>query len=100
MAIDVQFFKNLPSSPGAYLMMDRKGKILYVGKAANLRSRVRSYFVRGGDERPRIKFLMDKVESIQTILTETEKEALILENNLIKQHRPKYNVNLRDDKSF
>ncbi len=100
MAVDEQFLKNLPGSPGAYLMMDRKGKVLYVGKAGNLKSRVRSYFVRGGDERPRIRFLMERVESIQTILTETEKEALILENNLIKQHHPKYNVNLRDDKSF
>lgn len=100
MAVDEQFLKNLPSSPGAYLMMDGKGKILYVGKAGNLRNRIRSYFVRGGDERPRIRFLMEKVESIQTILTDTEKEALILENNLIKQHRPRYNVNLRDDKSF
>jgi excinuclease ABC subunit C len=100
MAVEEQFLKNLPSSPGAYLMSDRKGKILYVGKAGNLKNRIRSYFVRGGDERPRIKFLMEQVENIQTILTETEKEALILENNLIKQHRPKYNVNLRDDKSF
>jgi excinuclease ABC subunit C len=100
MSVDEQFLKNLPNSPGAYLMMDRKGKVLYVGKAGNLRNRVRNYFVRGGDERPRIRFLMEKVESIRTILTETEKEALILENNLIKQHRPKYNVNLRDDKSF
>jgi excinuclease ABC subunit C len=61
---------------------------------------VRSYFVKGVDERPRIVFLMDQVRQVRTLLTETEKEALILENNLIKQHKPKYNVNLRDDKSF
>jgi len=100
MPIDEEFLKNLPTSPGVYLMSDRKGRVLYVGKAANLRNRVRSYFVRGGDERPAVRYLVPKVESIRTILTQTEKEALILENNLIKEHRPKYNVTLRDDKSF
>ncbi|MBI5250160.1 MAG: excinuclease ABC subunit UvrC [Desulfomonile tiedjei] len=99
MPVTDEFLKNLPSSPGAYMMLDRKGKVLYVGKAGNLRNRVRSYFT-GGDERPAIQYLMERVDSIRTILTETEKEALILENNLIKEHRPKYNVNLRDDKSF
>jgi len=81
-------------------MVDAHDQVLYVGKAGNLRNRVRSYFVKGGDDRPRIQYLMEKVEAIRTILTETEKEALIRENNLIKQHRPRYNVNLRDDKSF
>lgn len=100
MPIQEEFLKNLPLSPGVYLMMDRKGKVLYVGKAAQLRNRVRSYFVKGGDERPRIPHLIRRVESVRTILTETEKEALILENNLIKQHRPPFNVCLRDDKSF
>ncbi|HMK34350.1 MAG TPA: excinuclease ABC subunit UvrC [Desulfomonilaceae bacterium] len=100
MPVEESFLKNLPPSPGVYLMSDRKGKVLYVGKAGNLRNRVRSYFVSGGDERYRIQYLMQRVDSIRTILTENEKEALILENNLIKQHRPKYNVNLRDDKSF
>jgi len=73
---------------------------LYVGKAGNLRNRVRSYFVKGRDERPSIPHLIQRVDTIRTMLTDTEKEALILENNLIKQHRPRYNVNLRDDKSF
>ncbi|MDQ7781971.1 MAG: excinuclease ABC subunit UvrC [Desulfomonilaceae bacterium] len=100
MPVDEEFLKNLPVSPGVYLMTDRKGKVLYVGKAANLRNRVRSYFVRGGDERPRIPYLIKRVDGVRTISTETEKEALILENNLIKQHRPKFNVDLRDDKSF
>ncbi len=81
-------------------MIDSRGKVIYVGKAANLRNRVRSYFVKSGDDRLKIPILVSKVKSIQTILTETEKEALILENNLIKQHRPKFNVDLRDDKSF
>jgi excinuclease ABC subunit C len=100
MPVTEEFLKNLSTSPGVYLMTDRKGKILYVGKAGNLRNRVRSYFVKGGDERPTIRYLMERVDHIQTILTETEKEALILENNLIKQHKPTYNVDLRDDKSF
>jgi excinuclease ABC subunit C len=99
MPITEDHLKNLPSSPGVYLMMDHKGKVLYVGKAANLKNRVKSYF-NGTDERPSIQFLMARVDEIRTILTETEKEALILENNLIKEHRPKYNVDLRDDKSF
>lgn len=100
MPVDEQYLKNLPHSPGVYLMTDRKGRVLYVGKAGNLRNRVRSYFVKGGDERPKVHYLLKKVDTIRTILTQTEKEALILENNLIKQHRPPYNVDLRDDKSF
>ena len=89
MPVDEEFLKNLPTSPGVYLMADRRGKILYVGKAGNLKNRIRSYFVKGGDERPSIHYLMARVDTIRTILTETEKEALILENNLIKEHRPK-----------
>jgi excinuclease ABC subunit C len=100
MPVTEDFLKTLPTSPGVYLMTDRKGKVLYVGKAGNLRSRVRNYFVKGGDERPNVRYLMARVDHIRTILTETEKEALILENNLIKQHKPTYNVDLRDDKSF
>ncbi|MGO9121931.1 MAG: excinuclease ABC subunit UvrC [Desulfomonilaceae bacterium] len=100
MPIEEEILKNLPTGPGVYLMTDGKGNVLYVGKAGNLKNRVRSYFVKGGDERLKVRYLVDKVENIRTILTGTEKEALILENNLIKQHRPKYNVNLRDDKSF
>lgn len=100
MPVTEDFLADLPTSPGVYLMQDAKGTVLYVGKAANLKNRVRSYFIKGGDERPRILYLVDKIDSIRTILTDTEKEALILENNLIKQYRPKYNVDLRDDKSF
>ncbi len=100
MPVTEDFLKNLPHSPGVYMMLEKRGKVLYVGKASSLRNRVRSYFVRHGDDRPSIPFLMKRVDSIRTILTETEKEALILENNLIKQHRPRFNVNLRDDKSF
>ncbi len=100
MAIDEQFLNTLPTSPGVYIMEDARGTVLYVGKAGNLRSRVKNYFTPGADERPSVKFLVQKIHTIRTILTDTEKEALILENNLIKEHRPRYNVRLRDDKSF
>ncbi len=100
MPINEKFLQTLPASPGVYLMEDRNTKILYVGKAGNLRNRVRNYFSKSGDERIKVRFMMARVENIRIILTQTEKEALILENNLIKEHRPRYNVNLRDDKSF
>ncbi|MCX5872165.1 MAG: excinuclease ABC subunit UvrC [Deltaproteobacteria bacterium] len=100
MSIDETFLKNLPTGPGVYIMEDRQGKVIYVGKAANIRNRVRNYFSKGGDERLKVRLLVQRIANIKTILTETEKEALLLENNLIKEHRPKYNVNLRDDKSF
>ena len=88
-----------PRSPGVYLMKDAQGKIIYVGKANDLKSRIGSYFT-GKDTRPMAPFLMSRVKDIEFITTATEKEALILENNLIKQHRPRYNVILRDDKTY
>jgi excinuclease ABC subunit C len=88
-----------PRSPGVYLMRDAQGKIIYVGKANDLKSRIGSYFT-GKDTRPMAPFLMSRVKDIDYITTATEKEALILENNLIKQHRPRYNVILRDDKTY
>jgi excinuclease ABC subunit C len=91
--------KNAPASPGVYLMKDKDGKVIYVGKANNLRSRVKAYFS-GTDSRFMIPFLVSKVHDVDFIVTETEKEALILENNLIKEHRPRYNVIFRDDKTY
>ena len=88
-----------PRSPGVYLMKDAQGKIIYVGKANDLKSRIGSYFT-GKDTRPMAPFLMSRVRDIEFITTATEKEALIVENNLIKQHRPRYNVFLRDDKTY
>lgn len=90
----------MPSQPGVYLMKNGEGTILYVGKAKNLRSRVRSYFRKSGDGRFRMQFLIPNVEDIEFLVTDTEKEALILENTLIKEHKPRFNVNLRDDKSY
>ncbi|MDH3868409.1 MAG: GIY-YIG nuclease family protein, partial [Desulfuromonadales bacterium] len=89
-----------PTSSGVYLMKDDAGVILYVGKAKNLRARLRSYMQAERDTRPQIKFLMERAATIETIVTDTEKEALILENTLIKKHRPRYNIHLRDDKTF
>ncbi len=91
---------NFPRSPGVYLMRDLAGDILYVGKAIDLRRRVQSYFRAAGDGRYQIRFLMERTVTIDFLVTDTEKEALILENTLIKQHRPRYNLNLRDDKTY
>ncbi|MEE9912309.1 MAG: excinuclease ABC subunit UvrC [Deltaproteobacteria bacterium] len=88
-----------PKSPGVYIMQDAEGKVIYVGKANDLKSRISSYFT-GKDTRPMAPFLMARVKDIEFITTATEKEALILENNLIKKHRPRYNVILRDDKTY
>lgn len=92
--------QQFPTSPGVYLMRDRAGDIIYVGKARSLRQRVRSYFNPSGDSRYHVKFLMAKVADIDVVLTDTEKEALLLENTLIKQHHPRYNLNLKDDKTY
>ena len=88
-----------PRSPGVYLMLDERGRVIYVGKANDLKSRITSYLT-GRDTRPMAPFLMARVHDIDFITTTTEKEALILENNLIKKHRPRYNVILRDDKTY
>lgn len=92
---------SLPTSPGCYLFLDGDGKVLYAGKAKVLRSRVRSYFQESGsDNRYFIPLLRAIVCDIETVVTATEKEAAVLENELIKKHRPRFNVKLRDDKDF
>ncbi|MFH1075923.1 MAG: excinuclease ABC subunit UvrC [Pseudomonadota bacterium] len=90
----------LPSLPGVYIMKDKSGVALYVGKAIDLRKRVLSYFSSSKNKTPKQEALLDKVYRIETMLTQTEKEALLVESNLIKRHRPRYNVVLRDDKSY
>ena len=92
--------QTIPTGTGVYMMKDAKKEVIYVGKAKNLRSRVRSYFQSSGDERLFVKFLVKRIADIDFVLTDTEKEALILENNLIKQFKPRFNINLRDDKTF
>jgi len=95
-----QKIENLPTHPGVYLFKDKKGTILYVGKAGNIKHRVSSYFQKREGMDVKTLTMLEKVADIDTIVTDTEKEALILENNLIKAHRPRYNVKLRDDKNY
>ncbi|HSB18660.1 MAG TPA: excinuclease ABC subunit UvrC [Anaeromyxobacteraceae bacterium] len=93
--------EELPAEPGCYLMKDRAGEVIYVGKAASLRSRVRQYFDAGrGDDRIFVPLLDGLLGDLDVIVTRSEKEALLLENELIKKHRPRFNVRLRDDKDF
>lgn len=100
MPFDPILLSRFPTLPGVYLMKDAKGKVLYIGKAKNLRTRVRQYFLPSGDGRQMVPYLTAQVEQIDTVIVDSETEALILENNLIKQHRPKYNALLKDDKTF
>ena len=95
-----EMLPHLPTGPGVYIMRDGGGEIIYVGKARNLRKRLASYFKNSG--RPDIKtgVLIKKISDVETIITASEKEALILESNLIKRHRPRYNVDLKDDKRY
>jgi excinuclease ABC subunit C len=92
--------KTLPAKPGVYLFRDAGGKVLYVGKAKTLRPRVRSYFQKSSDSRATIHLLPERVADVEVIVTGSEVEALHLEQNLVKRHRPQFNVRLRDDKSF
>ncbi|OIO63341.1 MAG: excinuclease ABC subunit C [Candidatus Marinimicrobia bacterium CG1_02_48_14] len=91
--------KRLPVSPGVYFYKNQQGKIIYIGKAKVLRNRVRSYFV-GTPDRPKTAMLVARIWDLETIVTRSDVDALLTEANLIKEHRPKYNVDLRDDRSF
>lgn len=90
----------LPEKPGVYLMHDASGKVIYVGKAVVLKNRVRSYFRNLASHTPKVKAMVDKIAEIETIVTSSEVEALILECNLIKKYRPRYNISLKDDKTY
>jgi excinuclease ABC subunit C len=92
--------ERIPADPGVYLMKDKKGRVIYVGKASSLKARVRSYFNRSGDTRAFVALLGRLLSDIETVVVNNEKEALLLENNLIKQHQPRFNVKLVDDKNF
>ncbi len=99
MTFNPKDLSSFSTQPGVYLMYDIDKCVLYVGKAKNLKSRLKQYFQKGGDGRQMIPYLTAQVETIQTIVVDSETEALILENSLIKKHRPKYNVLYKDDKS-
>ena len=92
--------KNLPIKPGVYLYKNAAGKVIYVGKAVNLRARVRSYFHQSAQHTPKIRRLVEEIADIEFIVAGSELEALLLENNLIKKHQPRYNVRLKDDKRY
>lgn len=92
--------ETFPTLSGVYLMKTKDGEVLYVGKAKNLKQRVKQYFSPGHDGRVMIPFLITKVDDIETIIVNSEKEALLLENNLIKRHQPRYNALLKDDKAY
>jgi excinuclease ABC subunit C len=91
--------KTLPPKPGIYQHLDKDGRILYIGKAKNLKKRVSSYFNKSHDS-SRIRVMVSKIVDIHIIVTETEFDALLLENNLIKEYQPRYNINLKDDKTY
>ena len=90
----------LPKSPGVYLFKNARGQVIYIGKAKSLRERVRSYFTARGDGRIQVRFIEQQVRDLEVILTRSEKEAFLLENNLIKKMKPRFNIRLRDDKTY
>ena len=92
--------KKLPSEPGVYIMRDADDRILYVGKAVSLKNRVRQYFQSSRGKSPKIVRMVSSIDHFEYIVTDSELEALVLESNLIKEHRPKYNTMLKDDKSY
>ena len=96
----VQKLDALPTDPGVYKFLDDEESVLYVGKAKNLRNRVRTYFQSSRQRDGRIEVMVQKAVDVDIIVTDTEAEALILENNQIKELQPRYNVNLRDDKTY
>ena len=99
MSIEEQL-KTLPAKPGVYLFKDNQGEVIYVGKAASLRSRLRAYFSPSANLSPKLERLIASISDFETIVTDSEQEALILECNLIKKYRPTHNVRLKDDKTF
>lgn len=100
MMFDPKQLDSFPMQPGVYLMKDDQGRVIYVGKAKQLKSRVKQYFAASGDSRPMVPFLIQQIAHIDTIIVPSEKEALLLENTLIKKHQPKFNAILKDDKTF
>jgi excinuclease ABC subunit C len=98
--LNSEIIKNIPREPGVYLFKDRSGKVIYIGKAKNLNKRVSSYFGKGKDHSRKASLMLTNFDTVEHIITSTEKEALILEGNLIKKYRPRYNVSLKDDSAY
>ena len=95
-----ELLRAVPSRPGVYLMRDKLGEVLYVGKAGNLRNRLRSYFGKKASPYPKVRGMIPKIANFEFILTESDEEAVLLECNLIKENKPPYNSRLKDDKSY
>ncbi len=95
-----QKLKGLTSEPGVYLMKDADGRVIYIGKARNLKKRLASYFKNSDQLNGKTAVLVSRIRDLEIVITRTEKEALILESNLIKRHRPRYNIVLKDDKRY
>jgi len=98
--VNKQKLANIPSKPGVYLFKDKRGVIIYIGKAGNLKSRVHSYFQKSANLEPAKEVMVTKIAALEYIIVDSEVEALLLETSLIKKHKPPYNVNLKDDKYF
>ena len=95
-----EHLKTLPASPGVYIMKDKYGNVIYVGKAVSLKNRVRQYFQSSRNHSDKVRSMVKNISSFEYIMTDSELEALILECNLIKKYKPKYNILLRDDKTY
>ena len=100
MSLIEQRLKDLPMDPGVYIMKSKEGQILYIGKARHLKNRVSQYFGNNSNRTEKVLKLVSKVYDFEYIITRNEVEALVLENNLIKQHKPPYNILLKDDKNY
>ena len=95
----IEKLKDVPTSPGVYIMYDERGEIIYVGKAKNLKNRLRQYFHKA-NQTVKVMAMMEKVRNFSYIIVKSEVDALLTENNLIKEHKPKYNILLKDDKAY
>ena len=100
MIINKKRLSDLPEKPGIYIFKNRKHEAIYVGKAKNIKKRVRTYFYKSKDSRRNIDFLMQEADDLDFISTKTEEDALLLENRTIKNKQPKYNILLKDDKTY
>ncbi len=96
----VELISNLPENPGVYQFFDKKNIILYIGKAKNLKKRISSYFGKESYENNKLRILVSKIDNVKYIILDSESDALLLENNLIKKYQPRYNILLKDDKTF